>query len=71
MAQNLRAKIPDSDTLIVHDHNSEVVEKFKNEVGTAAAGTGVEVADSPREVAEKSVRTFFSLGFEHTPSTNQ
>ncbi|KAL9578136.1 MAG: hypothetical protein Q9212_005908, partial [Teloschistes hypoglaucus] len=61
MAQNLRAKIPNSDTLIVHDHNSEVVEKFQNEVGIAAAGngaggtgTGIEVADSPREVAEKS-----------------
>ncbi|KAL8638105.1 MAG: hypothetical protein Q9228_004700 [Teloschistes exilis] len=61
MAQNLRVKIPDGDTLIVHDQNSEVIEKFKNEVGFAAAGTGdggkgtgIEVADSPREIAEKS-----------------
>ncbi|KAI4254570.1 MAG: hypothetical protein LQ352_003009 [Teloschistes flavicans] len=61
MAQNLRAKIPDGDTLIVHDQNSEVVDKFKKEVGIAAAGTGtgekgsgIEVADSPREIAEKS-----------------
>lgn len=72
MAQNLRAKIPDGDTLIVHDQNSEVVDKFKKEVGIAAAGTGtgekgsgIEVADSPREIAEKSVCTNF-FASEHS-----
>ncbi|KAL8954270.1 MAG: hypothetical protein Q9183_007228, partial [Haloplaca sp. 2 TL-2023] len=61
MAQNLRAKAPETDTLIIHDQNREVVRKFKEEVGIAAAGAGVEgkakgieVAESPREVAEKS-----------------
>ncbi|KAL8719268.1 MAG: hypothetical protein Q9225_003698 [Loekoesia sp. 1 TL-2023] len=61
MAQNLRAKIPESDTLIIHDHNREVTRKFKEEVGIAAAGAGaegkgrgIEVAESSREVAEKS-----------------
>lgn len=70
MAQNLRAKIPDGDTLIVHDQNSEVIEKFKNEVGIAAAGTGIEVADSPREIAEKSVRTFFPRFRAYSPQTD-
>ncbi|KAL8877638.1 MAG: hypothetical protein Q9198_004380 [Flavoplaca austrocitrina] len=61
MAQNLRAKIPESDTLIVHDQNRELAQKFKEEVGIAAAGAGakgkgnaIEVSDSPRELAEKS-----------------
>lgn len=64
MAQNLRAKIPESDTLIIHDRNRELSQKFKEEVGIAAAGAGakgkanaIEVSDSPRELAEKSVRT--------------
>ena len=63
MAQNLRAKIPESDTLIVHDQNRELAQKFKEEVGIAAAGAGakgkgnaIEVSDGPRELAEKSVR---------------
>ncbi|KAL9594243.1 MAG: hypothetical protein Q9179_005481, partial [Wetmoreana sp. 5 TL-2023] len=61
MAQNLRAKIPESDTLIVHDQKREVTQRFKEEVGIAAAGAGaegkgkgIEVAETPREVAEKS-----------------
>ncbi|KAL8800824.1 MAG: hypothetical protein Q9182_004884 [Xanthomendoza sp. 2 TL-2023] len=61
MAQNLRAKIPERDTLIIHDHKHEVAQKFKQEVGIAAAGAGVEgkgnaiqVSESPRELAEKS-----------------
>ena len=63
MALNLRAKIPESDTLIVHDHNRELAQKFKEEVGIAAAGAGakgkgnaIEVSDGPRDLAEKSVR---------------
>ncbi|KAL8703016.1 MAG: hypothetical protein Q9201_003792 [Fulgogasparrea decipioides] len=65
MAQNLRAKIPESDTLIVHDQKREVTQRFKEEVGIAAAGAGaegkgkgIEVAETPREVAEKSVRAY-------------
>ncbi|KAL8817900.1 MAG: hypothetical protein Q9223_003344, partial [Gallowayella weberi] len=61
MAQNLRAKIPERDTLIIHDHNHEVAQKFKQEVGIAAAGAGAEgkgtaiqVSESPRDLAEKS-----------------
>ena len=49
MAKNLRAKIQESDTMVIHDVNSKALEKFKSEVGN------VEVAKSVREVAEKTV----------------
>lgn len=80
MALNLRAKIPESDNLIIHDQNRELSQKFKEEVGIAAAGAGakgkanaIEVSDSPRELAEKSVRTIsnslilLSANDEHVP----
>ncbi|KAI4232222.1 MAG: hypothetical protein L6R40_007470 [Gallowayella cf. fulva] len=61
MAQNLRAKIPETDTLIIHDQNRDVAQKFHEEVGIAAAGAGaegkanaIEVSESPRDLAEKS-----------------
>ncbi|KAI9753913.1 MAG: hypothetical protein M4579_004934 [Chaenotheca gracillima] len=61
MAKNLRARIPATDTLVVHDLNPAATEKFVQEVGIAAAtagatpkGTGIEIAENPREVAEKS-----------------
>jgi 3-hydroxyisobutyrate/3-hydroxypropionate dehydrogenase len=52
MAKNLRAKIPESDTLTIFDVNTASVEAFSKEAIPAA---GVVVAKSPREVAEKSV----------------
>ena len=52
MAQNLRAKIPDTDTLLIHDRNTEATKKFLEEEGK---GTGVEVVGSSRELAERSV----------------
>ena len=55
MAKNLRAKIPKSDTIIVHDVNKEITAKFAKE------HEGTEVAHNVREVAEKSVRTEHSL----------
>lgn len=68
MAQNLRAKILETDTLIIHDQNPAMTQKFKEEMGIAAAGagaegkeTGIEVAESSREVAKKSVSTFLCL----------
>lgn len=51
MAKNLRAKIPASDVLIVYDRNTEATAKFVQEIGA-----GIEVANSPRGVAERSVR---------------
>ena len=55
MAQNLRAKIPSSDTLVIYDRNTEATTKFMQEIGGTANGEGIEVASSPRQVAEKSV----------------
>ena len=58
MAQNLRAKIPSSDTLVIHDRNTEATTKFMQEArSTANEDVGIEVAGSPRAVAEKSVST--------------
>ena len=58
MAQNLRAKIPSSDTLVMHDRNTEATAKFMQEAGsTANANKGIEVVSSPRQVAERSVST--------------
>lgn len=50
MAKNLRAKIPEGDILVINDVNKEATAKFAEEVGT-----GVEVVETPREVAERSV----------------
>ena len=62
MAKNLRAKIPATDTLVIYDRNTDATKRFAEEVGIAASsagapekGTGIQVAESPREVAEKSV----------------
>ena len=65
MAKNLRAKIPASDTLIIHDRNKEATTSFMQEVGIAKDSStsnnemglmGIEVASSPRAIAEKAVR---------------
>lgn len=62
MAKNLRAKIPETDTFIIYDTNPKATEKFVEEVGIATSstnapgrGTGIHVAENPREVAQKSV----------------
>lgn len=62
MAKNLRAKIPITDTLVIRDVNEDVMKKFVEESKEIAKSSGgnegtykVEVADGPREVAEKSV----------------
>ncbi|KAI9848032.1 MAG: hypothetical protein M1837_001134 [Sclerophora amabilis] len=61
MAKNLRARIPSTDTLIIHDLNANATKSFVEEVGIAASstgaagnGTGIEIAENPRQVAEKS-----------------
>lgn len=53
MARNLRAKIPPEDVLVIHDRNNEATRTFVDEVGDTG---GLEIANSPRQVAEKSVR---------------
>ena len=70
MAKNLRAKIPASDALIIHDRNKEATGSFVNEVGIAGDSPsannelglmGIEVASTPRAVAEKAVGLFVLL----------
>ena len=65
MARNLRAKIPANDTLVIHDRNQEATASFVHEVGIARGDSasnhqmglmGIEVANSPRAVADKAVR---------------
>ena len=62
MAKNLRSKIPPSDVLVVNDINLEVTRRFVHEfrianpvAGTLDDGVGIEIAKSPRDVAERSV----------------
>lgn len=58
MAKNLRAKIPASDTLIIRDVNEEATKRFVAEAHEAARSAEegrVEIAETAREVAEKSV----------------
>ena len=62
MAKNLRAKIPNTDTLIICDTNPGATKKFVGEVGIAASsadapgkGTGIHIADNPKDVAQKAV----------------
>jgi hypothetical protein len=51
MAKNLRAKIPDGDTMTVFDVNQTTLDRFSQE----AVPAGVVVAKSPREVVENAV----------------
>jgi hypothetical protein len=51
MAQNLRSKVPEGDSMTVFDVNSKMLEQFVKEADPAK----VTVAKGPREVAEKSV----------------
>ena len=50
MAKNLRSKISESDTMVIHDVNQTALDKFKSEF------SNVEIAKNVREVAEKTVR---------------
>lgn len=62
MARNLRAKIPESDTLVIYDTNTATTQKFLSE----AAGKNIEVASLPKDVAERSV----SLDLIHVVAAN-
>jgi len=53
MAKNLRAKIPEGDTLTVFDVNAASTEKLKSE----ASSQNLRIASSPKEVAQNSVST--------------
>ena len=57
MALNLRNKLQATDTLIVHDQNTEIIKRFEDETNNAddRHGANVEVVNSPRDAAEQSV----------------
>jgi 3-hydroxyisobutyrate/3-hydroxypropionate dehydrogenase len=68
MAKNLRAKISETDALLICDTNANVTKRFVEEVGIAASstnapgkGTGIHIAENPREVAQKAVSLTHSL----------
>ena len=76
MAKNLRAKIPASDTLIIHDRNKEATSDFIQEVGIARDNPtsnnemglmGIEIASTPRKVAEKAVGLRVSYSHPASP----
>jgi 3-hydroxyisobutyrate dehydrogenase len=52
MAKNLRQKLPNHDTLIVQDINKDASRNFADEF----SGFPVVVANTARQLAEKSVR---------------
>ena len=59
MAKNLREKLPKTDTLLINDVNKDAVGKFVEEL----SGFTVHATGSPREIAERAVRTeMFPLG---------
>jgi len=51
MAKNLRAKIPEGDTMTIFDVNSSSTERLKSE----ASSSNLHIAKSPKEVAQNSV----------------
>lgn len=52
MAQNIRAKIPEGNVMTIFDVNANSMKKFTEDAGPKVK---VQIASSPREVAEKSV----------------
>lgn len=59
MAKNLRAKMPEGDTLTIYDVNTSSTDKLKSETESSK----VEIAKSPKEVAEKSVSSPVHIPF--------
>ena len=54
MAKNLRAKLPKSDKLVIHDINTTATEQFAEE----HTGQNVEVVKSVRKISEQAVSSF-------------
>jgi len=57
MAKNLRQKLPSHDTLVVQDINKDASLKFADDLSDFT----VVVANTARQLAEKSVRHLLSL----------
>ena len=61
MARNLQAKLPESDTLRIFDINKDSTGKFATDTKALSKGAVVHIANTAREAAEASVRTFLAL----------
>lgn len=71
MALNLRAKISEVDKFVIYDRNTDATAEFADEVRMMASSRGmtgngieIEIVNSPREVAENSVRKTSPLSEE-------
>jgi hypothetical protein len=67
MAKNLRAKMPEGDRLVICDRNEKATSRFVQEASGPSSNNGaprtainIEVADTPRDVVEKSVSPAFT-----------
>jgi len=60
MAQNLRRKLPPSDTLIVYDVRKDIVDRFTTEEKEEGRGSKVEGAKGLEEVVDKAVSNMIS-----------
>ena len=58
MANNLRAKMPEEDLLVVHDIDQDVVKKFVDGSGEKR----VEMESDVKALAERCVRPFIFFG---------
>ncbi|KAL3427233.1 3-hydroxyisobutyrate dehydrogenase [Phlyctema vagabunda] len=61
MAKNLQKKLPSTDTLRIHDIDSESVKRFASEIHPTGVGAAVEVANTIREASEDSEITITVL----------
>lgn len=57
MAKNLREKIPADDVLMIQDVNKDAVKKFVDEL----SGFNVIAAENARDIAERSVRSYYPI----------
>ena len=64
MAQNLRAKLPPTDTLLVYDLRVEATESFAA-VTRESSGATVEVLHSTKQLAERSVSDQSLVTFQY------
>lgn len=71
MAKNLRAKVPEGDKLMIYDRNEDVTTQFLHQVNNLGCNVGslrrcnhTEVANTAREVVERSVSpAFYPLSY--------
>lgn len=57
MATNLQAKLPSTDTIFIHDINTDATQRFLDE--KSSGGANVEIAETVRAAAQDAVRIRF------------